>query len=130
MAGTEYFSETAQPHDHKPVNTMWKSHTFAALIRQSTTTHDLQAPVVQMLDSAIHRINHYPADKYLGNQSHYPLYKDLQYPQDSAIHLLNNWGQTFNTSQISSNNSEKLSLLADTHLLNFLLHSSYSSSRM
>ena len=22
------------------------------------------APVVQMLDSAIHRINHYPADKY------------------------------------------------------------------
>ena len=24
----------------------------------------LQAPVVQTLDSAIHRINHYPADKY------------------------------------------------------------------
>ena len=24
----------------------------------------LQAPVVQMLDSAIHWINHYPADKY------------------------------------------------------------------
>ena len=23
-----------------------------------------QAPVVQTLDSAIHRINHYPADKY------------------------------------------------------------------
>ena len=27
-----------------------------------------QAPVVQKLDSAIHRINYYPVDKYLGNQ--------------------------------------------------------------
>ena len=35
------------------------------------------APVVQTLDSALHRINHYPADKYLGNQSHYPLDRDL-----------------------------------------------------
>ena len=26
------------------------------------------ALVVQTLDSAIHRINHYPADKYYGNQ--------------------------------------------------------------
>ena len=33
----------------------------------------LQAPVVQTLDSAIHRINHYPADKYQGNQLRYPL---------------------------------------------------------
>ena len=31
------------------------------------------APVVQTLDSAIHRINHYPLDKYLGNQLRYPL---------------------------------------------------------
>ena len=36
MAGTEYFSETAQPRDHMPVNTMRKS-----LIRLSTTTHNL-----------------------------------------------------------------------------------------
>ena len=28
---------------------------------------DDQAPVVQKLDSAIHRINHYPADKYYRN---------------------------------------------------------------
>ena len=28
-----------------------------------TTTGDL-APVVQTMDSAIHRINHYPADKH------------------------------------------------------------------
>ena len=26
--------------------------------------HENLAPVVQMLDSAIHRLNHYPADKY------------------------------------------------------------------
>ena len=36
-----------------------------------------QAPVVQTLDSAIHRINHYPADKYYGNQLRYPLDSDL-----------------------------------------------------
>ena len=46
MAGTEYFNETAQPRDHIPLNTMRKSqsHTvteFAALIRLSTTTHNL-----------------------------------------------------------------------------------------
>ena len=49
----------------------------------------LQAPVVQMLDSAIHQINHFPADNYVGKQSHYPL---EIYPPDSAINLLNNWG--------------------------------------
>ena len=42
-----------------------------------------QAPVVQTSDSAIHRINHYPADKYWENRLHYPL--------DSVIHLLDNW---------------------------------------
>ena len=35
------------------------------------------APVVQTLDSSIHRINHYPADKYYGNQLRYPLDSDL-----------------------------------------------------
>ena len=38
--------------------------------------HD-QAPVVQTLDSAIRRINHYPADKYCGNQLRYPVDSDL-----------------------------------------------------
>ena len=38
---------------------------------------NVQAPVVQTLDSAIHRISHYPVDKYLGNQLHYPLVRDL-----------------------------------------------------
>ena len=36
-----------------------------------------QAPVVQTLDSAIHGINHYPADKYYRNQLCYPLDSDL-----------------------------------------------------
>ena len=35
------------------------------------------APVVQTLDSATQRINHYPADKYYGNQLRYPLDGDL-----------------------------------------------------
>ena len=61
MAGTEYFSETAQPQSHT---------SFAALTRLSITKHNLL---------------------------------------------------TFNTSQRSSNNSEKLSLLADTNLWHFSL---------
>ena len=36
-----------------------------------------RAPVVQTLDSAIHRINHYPAEKYNRNQLRYPLDSDL-----------------------------------------------------
>ena len=36
------------------------------------------APVVQMLDSAIHQINHYPVDNYYqGNRLHYLLDRDL-----------------------------------------------------
>ena len=36
-----------------------------------------QAPVVEKLDSDIHRINHYPVDKYKGNKLCYPLDRDL-----------------------------------------------------
>ena len=35
------------------------------------------APVVQKLDSAIHRITRYPAGKYYENQLRYPLNSDL-----------------------------------------------------
>ena len=41
------------------------------------------APVVRTMDSAVHRLNHYPADKHWQNQ--------LSYPVDSAIQRLNNW---------------------------------------
>ena len=37
---------------------------------------------------------------------------------------------TFNINEISWNNSDKLSLLANKHLWTFLSHSSYASSRM
>ena len=37
----------------------------------------VQAPVVLTLDSAIQWINHYPADKYYGNQLRSPLDSDL-----------------------------------------------------
>ena len=36
-----------------------------------------QAPVVQTMDSAVHRINHYPADNSIGFASVYPLDSDL-----------------------------------------------------
>ena len=35
------------------------------------------APVVRKLDSAIHRINRYPAVKYYDNQLRYPVDSDL-----------------------------------------------------
>ena len=41
--------------------------------------HTLLAPVVQTLDSTIYRINHYPADKCLGNQLHYLVDRDLSF---------------------------------------------------
>ena len=44
----------------------------------------LLGPVVHTLDSAILRINHYPADKY--NANHWIVI----YPVDSAIQRLNN----------------------------------------
>ena len=37
----------------------------------------LLAPVVQTLDSAIHRINHYPADSVIDFRNTYPLDSDL-----------------------------------------------------
>ena len=36
-----------------------------------------QAPVVQTLDSAIHRINHYPADSVIDFRNTYQLDSDL-----------------------------------------------------
>ena len=37
----------------------------------------LQAPVVQKVDSSIHRINHYPVDSAIGFSNNYPLDRDL-----------------------------------------------------
>ena len=40
-------------------------------------TGKCQAPVVQRLDNAIHRINHYPADRVICFVNTYPLDSDL-----------------------------------------------------
>ena len=37
----------------------------------------VQTPVVQKMDSTIHRINHYPVDEYEENQLRYPMDRDL-----------------------------------------------------
>ena len=39
--------------------------------------HKLLSPVVQTMDSAIRRINHYPVDKHYQNQLRYPVDSDL-----------------------------------------------------
>ena len=36
----------------------------------------MQAPVVQKMDSGIHRINHYPVNNYYENQLRYPVERD------------------------------------------------------
>ena len=52
-----------------------------------------QALVVQTLDSAIHRINHYPADSVILLLSVILTHWIVIYPVDSAIQHLNNRGQ-------------------------------------
>ena len=47
----------------------------------------LQAPVVQTLDSAIHQINHYPAESVIDFPNTYPLDSDL------SVGRLKNRGQ-------------------------------------
>ena len=60
--------------ENKTANVAW--HT-----KYSVQTHfklvKTLAPVVQTLDSAIHRINHYQVDEYYGNQLRYLLDSDL-----------------------------------------------------
>ena len=48
----------------------------------------LQAPVVQTLDSAINRINHYPVDKNIRETNCVIQWLEI-YPVDFATHLLN-----------------------------------------
>ena len=59
--------------------TLWVGRFFKALGITALSKDKLTilAKVVQTLDSAFHRINHYPADKYYGNQLRYPLDSDL-----------------------------------------------------
>ena len=47
------------------------------LLFKKNLSTNLQASVVEKLDSAIHRINRYPEDKYYQNQLRYPLDSNL-----------------------------------------------------
>ena len=58
-------------------------------IEKEGTPPKCLVPVVQTLDSTIHWINHYPADKY------YAIRWIAIYPVDSAIQRLNNAGLDF-----------------------------------
>ena len=62
LIGLEFHIET----DHKPLVPLLSSRYLEDL-----------APVVQTMDSAIRRINHYPLDKSIGFASVYPLDSDL-----------------------------------------------------
>ena len=53
-----------------------------------------QAPVVQMLDSAIHRINI--------TETNCAIHWIVIYPVDSVIHVSHNWGQAYNRQGIWS----------------------------
>ena len=48
---------------------------YSVHLALGSTVH--QAPVVQTLDSAIHRINHYPVDSVIDFPNTYPLDSDL-----------------------------------------------------
>ena len=64
-------------------------HSSVSLNRGITDNDDDQAPLVQMLDSAIHWITQLVLLVFIRWIVIYPL--------DSAIHRLNNWGQNRTT---------------------------------
>ena len=47
------------------------------VVKLQSACFEKLAPVVQTMDSAVHRINHYPADNSIGFASVYPLDSDL-----------------------------------------------------
>ena len=59
-----------------------------------------QAPVVQKVDSSIHRINLYPADSAISVSLILIHWIEI-YLMDSAIQLLNYWGQNFCLSHLN-----------------------------
>ena len=56
----------------------------------------LLAPVVQTLNSAIHRINHHQIELIGIRRTNCAIHRIEIYPVDSIIHLLNNFGQFLN----------------------------------
>ena len=50
---------------------------FVKYLSERSIWTSKQGPVVEKMDNAIHRINHYPTDKYQGNQLRYSVDSDL-----------------------------------------------------
>ena len=63
------------------------------------------ALVVQKLDSAIYRINLYPLDNAISFRNIYPLGGD--FPVDSDIHRLNNWGPVKKSNSMNSKRTKE-----------------------
>jgi len=49
----------------------------ALALKNALSNNNHQAPVVQKVDNAIHRINHYPLDGAIGSPNTWPLDSDL-----------------------------------------------------
>ena len=77
VAATKFFCSHKNLHKNSPVHSERFVAATCRLVHVPICGWNPLAPVVQTLDSAIHRINHYPADKCYGNQLRYPLDSDL-----------------------------------------------------
>ena len=63
------------PRNEHSIHSKWKSKRMQATYMRRMRNN--LAPVVQTSDSAIHRINHYPADSVIDFRNTYPLDSDL-----------------------------------------------------
>ena len=73
-----FFSGSCECSTVRPVNSCKKPTVALKMAPSWVKKHvPLQAPVVQTLDSDIHRINHYPAESVIDFPNTYPLDSDL-----------------------------------------------------
>ena len=79
MRPTDLYGQTTLPSNERLIVLARFIDCFCLTMWCFTETYKTidQAPVVQTLDSAIHRINHYPTDKCQGNQLRDPVDSDL-----------------------------------------------------
>ena len=86
-------TKSHEPQKNRTEPQLWQNERTGTAARPNEGSKPCtksQAPVVQKVDSAIHRINLYPVDSANGFPNTYPL--DSDYPVDSAIQRLNNRG--------------------------------------
>ena len=85
---------------------------------------DIQAPVVQKVDSAIHWINHFPVDNAISFVI--LIHWIAMYPADSAIQILNSRSQDYKPYSFQAH--EKTAILYGSHLSILSLTTSLSWS--